>query len=99
MAKPSDIRVLEWNDEQYVFFCTQHVPFELFKAKVTPAVLSELGEHINVEELDGKIKHSWFRMMSPTEASQRGYDFGYIETEQPEERKRGGPFPVTMLIL
>lgn len=94
-----DIKAITWNDELYAVFCSGHVEKADFIAEARPLIKRELGESLDEEPEAADVEHAWFRMMSPSEARQRGYDFGYLKTEAPAERKRGGPFPVTLVIL
>jgi hypothetical protein len=94
-----DIKHIEWNFEQYAFFCSGHVDRQEFIEAVRPHIEREVGDTPDELPEASDVEHIWFRMMSPSEARERGYDFGYMKAEAPAERKRGGPFPVTVVIV
>jgi hypothetical protein len=97
--KAIQIKTLDWNDEQYAYFCNGHIDKAVFLDAAKLEMAREYGDYIGEQFTSEKVQHAWFRMMSPTEARQRGYDYGYMKAEPPKERKRGGPWPVTLVIV
>jgi hypothetical protein len=95
-----EIKTLEWNDEQYAFFSSGHIDKAAFLDAAQREMAREFGDYIGDDPpTSDSVQHAWFRMMSPTEARQRGYSYGYMLASAPQERKRGGPFPVTLVIV
>jgi hypothetical protein len=97
-----DIRYLDWTGDTCAFFTNGHVDISTFIEEVKPVIEREMGPSLLEEdEPDWKdVQHTWFRMMSPSEAKSHGYDYGFMQVrEDPGKRKRGGPWPVTLLVL
>ena len=94
-----NIKNLEWSNDGYAFFCNGHIDKEIFVAESAPSIRRELGDALDEDVKPADVRHTWFRTMSPPEARDRGYDSGYLEVEEPTERRGNSPFPVTLVVL
>jgi hypothetical protein len=101
MKKQNDIDVksLKWFDDSFAFFANGHLDKTVFLEAAKPVIDFELGRDAD-PVTEANVQHTWFRMMSPTEAKRQGYDYGYMQVrEDPGKPRRGGPWAVTLLVV